>query len=191
MLFRSDKGGKTSREAGKGQVVNLNVRRKIATVDLPGLPHLGSGITWEWKGRPVLATTNLKDGVVSVIDMKDWKTVGEIRTSGPGFFLRSHEATPYAWVDGMNGPGKDTLQVIDKRTLEIVKALTPAPGKIAAHVEFDRYGKYALASVWEADGAIVVYDAATFAEVKRIPANKPVGKYNVFNKVTRSEGTSH
>lgn len=41
------------------------------------------------------------------------------------------------------------------------------------------------------NGAIVVYDAATFAEVKRIPANKPVGKYNVFNKVTRSAGTSH
>jgi mono/diheme cytochrome c family protein/DNA-binding beta-propeller fold protein YncE len=180
-----------SRESGKGQVVNLNVRRKIATVDLPGLPHLGSGITWEWKGTPVLATTNLKDGIVSVIDMKEWKSVATIPVSGPGFFLRSHEATPYAWVDGMNGPKKDTLQVIDKRTLEVVKALTPAPGKTAAHIEFDRYGKYALASVWEIDGAIVVYDAATFAEVKRIPANKPVGKYNVWNKVTRSEGTSH
>ena len=91
----------------------------------------------------------------------------------------------------MNGPKKDTLQVIDKRTLEVVKALTPVPGKTTAHVEFDRYGKYALASVWENDGAIVVYDATTFAEVKRIPANKPVGKYNVFNKVNRSEGTSH
>jgi hypothetical protein len=81
--------------------------------------------------------------------------------------------------------------VIDKRTLEVVKALTPASGKTAAHIEFDRYGKYALASVWDIDGAIVIYDAATFAEVKRIPSNKPVGKYNVFNKVTRSEGTSH
>jgi mono/diheme cytochrome c family protein/DNA-binding beta-propeller fold protein YncE len=180
-----------SREAGKGQVVNLNVRRKIATVDLPGLPHLGSGITWDWKGTPVLATTNLKDGIVSVIDMKQWKSVAAIPTGGPGFFLRSHEATPYAWVDAMNGSTKDTLQVIDKRTLDVVKALTPAPGKTAAHIEFDRYGKYALASIWENDGAIVVYDAATFAEVKRIPANKPVGKYNVWNKVTRSEGTSH
>jgi mono/diheme cytochrome c family protein len=180
-----------SREGGKGQVVNLNVRRKIATVDLPGLPHLGSGITWEWQGKPVLASPNLRDGVVSVIDMKEWKTVGAIATNGPGFFLRSHEATPYAWVDSMNSPKKDTLQVIDKKTLVVVKALTPAPGKTAAHIEFDRYGKYALASVWEVDGAIVVYDAATLAEVKRIPANKPVGKYNVFNKVTRSAGTSH
>jgi mono/diheme cytochrome c family protein/DNA-binding beta-propeller fold protein YncE len=180
-----------SREAGKGQVVNLNVRRKIATVDLPGLPHLGSGITWVRDGRTVMATTNLRDGVVSVIDMKDWKTIAAIPVNGPGFFLRSHDATPYAWVDAMNSPRKDTLQVIDKRTLEVVRSLTPAPGKTAAHIEFDRYGKYALASIWENDGAIVVYDAMTFAEIKRIPASKPVGKYNVWNKVTREAGTSH
>ena len=180
-----------SREAGKGQVVNLNVRRRIATVDLPGLPHLGSGITWIWNGKPVLATTNLRDGIVTVIDMKDWKVVATIKTNGPGFFLRGHENTPYAWVDAMNSPAKDTLQVIDTRTLEVVKALTPAPGKVAAHVEFDRHGRYALASLWENDGAIVVYDAVTLQEVKRISANKPVGKYNVWNKIMHSAGTSH
>jgi hypothetical protein len=140
-------------------------------VDLPGLPHLGSGITWEWNGRSVLAMPNLKEGVVRVIDMRTWKSVGAIPTNGPGFFLRSHEATSYAWVDAMNGPKKDTLQAIDKRTLEVVAALNPMPRKTAAHIEFDRYGKYALASVWEDDGAIVVYDAATFVEVKRIPAS--------------------
>jgi DNA-binding beta-propeller fold protein YncE len=181
-----------AREGGKGQVVNLNVRRKIASVDLPGLPHLGSGITWEWQGRPVLATPNLRDGVVSVIDMKQWRTVATIETAGPGFFLRSHEETPYAWIDAMNSATRrDTLQVIDKRTLAVVRSLVPAPGKTAAHVEFDRYGRYALVSVWERDGALVVYDAATLAEVKRIPMDKPVGKYNVYNKTMRSAGTSH
>jgi len=52
-------------------------------------------------------------------------------------------------------------------------------------------GRYALASLWEQDGAIIVFDAATLVEVKRIPMRKPVGKYNVHNKVTRSSGTSH
>jgi len=46
-------------------------------------------------------------------------------------------------------------------------------------------------SIWETDGAVVVYDAATLEEVKRLPMNKPSGKYNVHNKITRSEGTSH
>jgi hypothetical protein len=41
------------------------------------------------------------------------------------------------------------------------------------------------------DGALVVYDAQTLKEVKRLPMKRPVGKYNVYNKITRSEGTSH
>ncbi|CAG0956258.1 nitrite reductase (NO-forming) / hydroxylamine reductase [Burkholderiales bacterium] len=180
-----------SREAGKGQVVHLDVRRKIADLDLPGMPHLGSGITFDHDGRRVMATPNLKEGVVSVIDVKTWKPVKQIRTNGPGFFMRSHDATPYAWVDAMMSPRRDTLQVIDKRSLEIVGEVTPSPGRTAAHIEFDRYGRHALASVWENDGAVVVYDAATLKEVKRIPASKPVGKYNVWNKIIREAGTSH
>ncbi len=181
-----------AREGKRGQVVQLDVRRRIATVDLPGLPHLGSGITWEWRGRRVLATPNLREGVVSVIDVETWKTVKEISTLGPGFFLRSHENTRYAWVDSMmSAKHKDTLQVIDKDTLEVVAKLTPEPGKTLAHVEFDRYGRYVLASLWEMDGAIIVFDAKTLAEVKRLPMKKPIGKYNVYNKVNRSDGTSH
>ena len=45
--------------------------------------------------------------------------------------------------------------------------------------------------IWEDDGALVVYDSNTLEEVKRIPMKKPVGKYNVYNKIPRSEGTSH
>jgi mono/diheme cytochrome c family protein/WD40 repeat protein len=184
----------SSREAGKGQVVHLDVRKKIADLKLPGMPHLGSGITWDWNGRRVMATPNLKEGLITVIDMKDWGTVKTIPTLGPGFFMRSHENTPYAWTDSMMSKGKNTLQVIDKRTLEKVAEVKTDPGKTLAHVEFTRDGKYVLASLWErkADGgALIVFDAATFKEVKRIPMDKPVGKYNLYNKINRSEGTSH
>ncbi len=178
--------------APSAQVVNLDVRRRIATLPLPGMPHLGSGITFDYNGHPVLATPNLKDGVVSVIDMKTWKLVKDIPTLGPGFFMRSHEATPYAWVDAMMSPtAKNTLLIIDKRTLEPAGRVSVEPGKTLAHIEFTKDGRYALASLWEMDGALIVYDAATFKEVKRLPMSKPVGKYNVWNKITRSEGTSH
>ena len=175
----------SSRE-GSSQVVNLNVRRKIASLDLPGMPHLGSGITWEYQGKTVLATPNLKEGVVTVIDMKTWKTVKQIKTLGPGFFMRSHENTPYAWVDVFNGSkDRDVIQIIDKQKLEIVAQLRPSPGKVAAHTEFTRDGKYALVSIWEQDGELVIYDAKTLKEVKRIPMKKPSGKYNVYNKITQ------
>ena len=176
---------------GGTQVVNMHVRRKIADLALPGMPHLASGITWQWQGRTVLATPNLNQGMVSIIDMNTWKTIKQIKTLGPGFFMRSHEASRYAWVDSMMSAGRDTLQVIDKETLEIAGQVRPEPGKSLAHVEFTRDGRYVLASLWEKDGAIIVFDAQTLKEVKRIPMNIPLGKYNVYNKITRSEGTSH
>jgi mono/diheme cytochrome c family protein/DNA-binding beta-propeller fold protein YncE len=181
----------SARDGGRAVVVNLNVGRQIASLDLPGLPHLGSGITWRYRGRPVMATPHLKEGKVSVIDMTDWRVIETLETLGPGFFLRSHENTPYAWVDVFFGPNRDALHVIDKRSLEVVKTLRPEPGKTAAHVEFTRDGRYALVSLWEMDGALIVFDAATLEEVKRIPMRKPSGKYNVHNKITFSAGTSH
>ena len=181
----------TSRSDRKGQVVNLIVGRKIASIDLEGMPHLGSGISWDCQGRRVMASPNLKTGVVSVIDMQTWKTIKRIETLGPGFFMRSHENSRFAWVDVFFGPHRDAVHVIDKQSLEIVRTLRPAPGKTSAHVEFTRNGRYALLSIWDPDGALVVYDADTLEERMRIPMNKPVGKYNVFNKINRSEGTSH
>ncbi|MFB2530581.1 cytochrome D1 domain-containing protein [Paracoccus sp. p3-h83] len=181
----------TNREGTKGVVVNLDVGRAIAELPLPGMPHLGSGITWMRDGRRVMATPHLNDGVLSVIDMQDWTLVKQIETLGPGFFLRSHETSPYVWADVFFGPNKDKMHIIDKETLEIVKTLDPAPGKTVAHTEFTRDGRYALVSIWEDDGAVIVYDARTLEEVKRLPMRKPSGKYNVWNKITFSDGTSH
>lgn len=179
-------------DSKKGQVIDLDSGRKVAEIDLQGMPHLGSGITWKYQGHPVMATPNLKEPLVSVIDMTTWKTVKQIKTPGPGFFIRSHENTPYAWTDSFNSPDHhDEMTIIDKRTLKVVKILRPMPGKTAAHVEFTRDGKYALVSIWDNDGALIIYDAATFKEIKRLPMNKPSGKYNVYNKITRSAGTSH
>jgi len=175
----------------KARVVYLDGGVVAKKIDLPGMPHLGSGITWNYQGRRVMATPNLQQGIVSVIDTITWKVIKRIKTLGPGFFMRSHENTPYAWTDVFFGPNRDVMQVIDKRTLEIVKTLRPAPGKTSAHVEFDRYGRYALVSVWDMDGALVIYDAKTLREIKRIPMKKPSGKYNVYNKIHRSAGTSH
>lgn len=180
-----------SRDGARGVVVNLNVGREIAELPLPGMPHLGSGISWELDGRRVMATPHLKEGKLSIIDTDDWSILKTIETDGPGFFLRSHENSPYFWADVFFGPNKDVMHVIDKQSLEIVKTLRPEPGATVAHVEFTRDGRYALVSVWEDDGAVIVYDAQTLEELRRLPMRKPSGKYNVWNKITFSEGTSH
>ncbi len=181
----------SARDGDGAVVVHLDVRREIAELPLSGLPHLGSGISWMRDGRRVMATPHLKGGKISFIDMEEWSVVETLDTLGPGFFMRSHENSPYAWADVFFGPHRDALHVIDKQSLEIAATLRPAPGKTAAHVEFTRDGRHALVSIWDMDGAIVVYDARTLREVKRIPLVKPSGKYNVYNKTRLSEGTSH
>jgi hypothetical protein len=138
-----------------------------------------------------MATPHLKEGVLSVIDIDKWQLVKTIKMDGPGFFLRSHSTSPYVWADVFFGPNKGHMHIIDKQSLEIVKTLVPAPGKTVAHTEFTHDGKHALVSLWEQDGALIVYDAKTLAEVKRLPMRKPSGKYNVGNKIGFEDGTSH
>ncbi|OZG73059.1 cytochrome C oxidase Cbb3 [Hahella sp. CCB-MM4] len=180
-----------SRNGDSGQVIDLDSGKPVAKLDLPGMPHLGSGISWNSQQGPLLLIPHLKEGALSVINMNDWSQVKTIPTLGPGFFARSHEGSPYAWVDVFFGPNKDKLHVIDKNTLEIAATITPEPGKTAAHVEFTKDGRYALVSLWEMDGALIVYDAKTLKEVTRLPMSKPSGKYNVFNKTHYVSGTSH
>ncbi len=179
-----------SRE-GKAEVISLVSGGKVADLALGGMPHLGSGIVFSADGHRYMATPNLKGGRLTFVDMASWRVVKDIALPGPGFFLRSHENTPYAWADSMMSARKDTLSIIDKRSMSMVKELVLRPGKTTAHVEFTRDGRYALVSVMENPGELLVVDAATFREVASLPMMKPIGKYNVYNKVTRSEGTSH
>ncbi|WP_120994613.1 nitrite reductase [Stutzerimonas urumqiensis] len=181
----------TSRQAKGGQVIDLDAGEPVAQVPLPGMPHLGSGIYWKRDGRWIFATPNIAKGLISVLDLKDWHLIKEIPTEGPGFFMRSHANSPYAWTDVFFGPNNDRVHLIDKQTLAIAHTLRPMPGKNAAHVEFTKDGRYVVLSVWDTDGALIVYDARTLEEIKRIPMNKPSGKYNVGNKIEFAEGTSH
>ena len=138
-----------------------------------------------------MATPHLKEGKLSVIDTRDWNVIKTIRTEGSGFFPRSHEATRHVWAGVFFDSNRDAMHVIGKQSLKIVRTLRPVPGATVAPVEFTRDGRYALVSIREDDGAVIVYDAVRLEQVTRLPMRKPSGKYNVFNKITFSEGTSH
>ena len=57
-------------------------------------------------------------------------------------------------------PRRDTLSIIDKRSFKVVRQLTLRPGKTNAHVEFTRDGRYALVSIMETPGELVVVENA-------------------------------
>src|SRR5690606_31376008 len=94
----------TSRKAHGGQVIDLDSGATIRDIALPGMPHLGSGIYWQRGDSWVFATPNISKGLISVLDLHTWNVIKEIPTEGPGFFMRSHRNSPYAWTDVFFGP---------------------------------------------------------------------------------------
>lgn len=182
-----------SRAQPQGQVIHLGARRRIASLGLPGVSRLASGISWDRRDADggthrVMAAPNLEQALIPVIDMKTWKIIQTLPTLGPGSILRSHAQTPYVWANVSAGEARGTLHLIDKQSLAIVASLNPMPGKPISHIAFDRHGKYALVSIPENDGALIVYDAHTLKEIRRLPMNRPAGQYNVSNRLRLSEG---
>ncbi|MFC3118779.1 cytochrome D1 domain-containing protein [Jhaorihella thermophila] len=118
-----------ARDGRRGVVVNLNVGREIAELPLDGMPHLGSGISWERNGRRVMATPASERGQDFGYRHRNLGADRDDPDPGPRlFFLRSHENSKYFWSGVFFGPHKDLMNVIDKDTLEIVRTLRPVPG---------------------------------------------------------------
>lgn len=179
-----------------GQVVHLGAGRTIATADLAGRPRLGAGTAWmrqDAAGRPhrVIAAPGLEQGLIPVIDMWTWRPLKAIPTLGPGTFVHGHEQSPYLWANVSSGPDADAdaLHVIDRQTLDVVATLRPAQGKPAAHVEFDRRGRFAMVSIGDTDGELVVYDTRSLRETRRLPMQRPAGAYNIWNLTRGSRGS--
>ncbi|MFK5984217.1 MAG: cytochrome D1 domain-containing protein [Pseudomonadota bacterium] len=174
-----------------------------AMIDVAKLPHPGPGANWnDPKCGPVGGTTHLGKGEISVWgnDPKGhpdqaWKLCYTVETDGAGVFIRTHENSDYVWADQLKHPEPEvqqSVQVIDKKTREIVKTIrvTKEKGKAALHIEFNKGGTEVWVSVWNrsdnknATGEIVIYDAKTLKEIKRIKGlTTPTGKFNVYNRI--------
>jgi len=145
-----------------------------------GMPHLSSAAFWYDKGSFFFATSHIKAPVVSIWRMYDWKHEKSLKISGNGFFVRTHNGTPHLWID----TGTDQLLLVNKKTLKET-VLTPMPGKKILHTEFSADGSLAYVSVYEKDGALLIYDTGFMKLLDKIPVSIPVGKYNFDNKQRR------
>ncbi len=173
-----------SSRGGKRLVLwDLEKGAEAGSLSTQGLPHLFSACFFEREGVQHAAFNHMGAAQLSIVRLDHFEVVKEIALLGAGYFARTHPGTPFLWVD----TDTEAVQLVRKDTLELeAQALVPAPGKIAMHTEFTAKGDRALVSVWHADGAVVVYDSKSLAEVARLPFAMPVGKYNAWNK-TRLE----
>ncbi len=169
----------SSRKGNQLTLYDFERNEILATLGAEGLPHLFSASFFSRNGVLHAAFNHMAVPRLSIIDMEQFKVVVQLPLIGSGYFTRTHPGTPYLWIDS----NTESIQLVDKRSLELVeRRLIPEAGKKSMHVEFTADGTKALVSIWDKNGAVVVYDSSTLDELQRLPYAMPVGKYNAANK---------
>nr|WP_245890886.1 cytochrome D1 domain-containing protein [Defluviimonas aquaemixtae] len=137
--------------------------------DLPvyKMPHLQG---WAFtEGQYVLPAIGRHELIW--VDRENLQEVARTPMHGQPVFIVAQPGSPFVWVNFAT-PLNDTVQVVDSRTHEAVKTLTP--GAAVLHMEFAPRG----AEVWISardDNKVAIYDTRTFELLAEIAADTPSG----------------
>ena len=137
--------------------------------DLPvyKMPHLQG---WAFtEGQYVLPAVGRHE--LLWVDRESLQEVARTPVHGQPVFIIAQPGSPYVWVNFAT-PLNDTVQVVDSRTHQVVRTLTP--GAAVLHMEFAPRG----AEVWISardDNRVMIYDTRTFGVVGEIAAASPSG----------------
>lgn len=152
--------------------------RILKKIPTSGLPHLASAAFYIHKGELFAGVNHIKKPAATIISLDRLDKVAEIPLPGAGFFVRTHHATPYLWIDTET----ERIALVNKDDFSDIRYLTPHEGRKAMHVEFTKEGARALVTIPGRGGEVVIYDAKTLEKINAIPFERPVGKYNATNK---------
>jgi protein NirF len=140
------------------------------TAPLWKIPHLKG---WAIAGGLAVLPAVQRE-VALIYDIRDWHLIDEVPLAGTALYTVSSPDNRYVWVDlvGKNG---DIIQVIDLKTLEVIK--TFSPGKGATHPQFTPKGNAVYISLMDED-KVVVYNPTNFEKIKEFPAKGPSGIFS-------------
>jgi protein NirF len=153
-------------DAGVKRILN-NYGKGEQKLPVYKMPHLEG---WTIAGNYAFVPAVGRHEVL-VIDTTTWTEAGRVKVHGQPVFVMARPDGRNIWVN-FAVPDNDTLQIIDTRTLKIVKTLKP--GKGVLHMEFEPRGEEVWASVRDED-RLAVFDTETFEQVATIDAAKPSG----------------
>ncbi len=175
-------------------VVDVQEQSLLATFETGTVPHPGRGANWidpvyGW----VNATTHLGEAKLSVYGADPlanpdnaWKVVREVELPSAGsLFLKTHDNSPWVLMDmtlSTDPVLAGQVCAYSKASGELDRCFATGGAGKAVHFEFNKAGTEVWVSIWADDGEIVVYDATTLAELRRIDGlETPTGKFNVYN----------
>jgi protein NirF len=131
------------------------------------MPHLRG---WAVAGRYIFLPAIGRHEVL-VLDSVTWTEAGRVAVHGQPVFAVAQPGARHVWVN-FAFPRNDVVQVIDVAAMKVVRELRP--GRAVLHLEFTPRGEQAWISSRD-DGAVVVYDGASYTELARLPAESPSG----------------
>jgi len=131
------------------------------------MPHLRG---WAAAGRYLFLPAVGRHEVLA-LDRVTWKEAARIAVHGQPVFAVAQPGGRRVWVN-FAFPDNDVVQVIDTADMRVLREIRP--GRAVLHLEFTPRGEQAWISSRD-DGAVVVYDTASFAELARLKAESPSG----------------
>lgn len=167
----------TSRSGKRIDIYRLDDFNLVFNYDIESMPHLFSASYWYKDGKFYFATPHAGKNYISIWQMYDWKFIKKVDIGGNGYFVKTHPSTDYLWIDNSS----DKLILMNKKDFSL-KSITPREGKKFTHTEFNSDGTIGYLSIYDRDGYILLFDTKSLTEIKALPADLPVGKYNFVNK---------
>lgn len=160
--------------------IDLKERKLIKKLTAGCVPHVGGGSAVVVDGRTLGFGTNFGDcdkTVVSVWDLDKMELVKQIPVSGGTESPAAHANAPYIAVDIISKDRRArTIQLIDKKSLEVVKTLD-----VGGHAYFPEYsadGKFLYVSAGYNGDEVVVYDANSLEKVASVGMESPAGIFS-------------
>jgi DNA-binding beta-propeller fold protein YncE/mono/diheme cytochrome c family protein len=160
--------------------IDLEERKIIKKLPAGCVPHVGGGSAVKVDGRTLGFGTNFgtcDKTVVSVWDLDTMKLVKQVPVSGGTESPAAHANAPYVAVDIITKDRRArTVQLIDKKSLEVVKTLD-----VGGHAYFPEYsadGKFLYISAGYAGDEVIVYDSVSLQKKANIQMESPAGIFS-------------
>ena len=160
--------------------IDLKERKIIKKLEAGCVPHVGGGAAVKIDGRTLGFGTNFgtcEKTVVSVWDLDKMELVKQIPVSGGTESPAAHANAPYVAVDIITKDRRARdIQLIDKKTLEVVKTLN-----VGGHAYFPEYsadGKFLYISAGYAGDEVVVYGSHSLKKTATIQMESPAGLFS-------------
>lgn len=158
----------TARTNFSSETINLDIKKKVASIKHVNQLNLGTGITWDFQGKEVFGSPNIKENKIVIFDIENWQTIKEVKIKSSTFVMNSHTKSPYIWIKTYSEQNKEQISIIKKDTIDVIKTLKIPSSNAMSYLEFSKNGQYVLLHMRDKEGMIKIFDAETLEELKQL-----------------------